>query len=63
MSKTSYKDSMGRYRTQSLFWEMRDVINGTAPIWSMKDYDLVKEGITYPSLKDFIYELFPRTRI
>jgi len=44
-----YKDTMGRYRTQSLFWEMRD--ESMAPIWCMKDYDLVKEKTTYPSLK------------
>ena len=44
-----YKDKMGRYRTQSLFWEMRD--ESMEPIWCMKDYDLVKGDITYPSLK------------
>tara|TARA_R110000823_G_scaffold200196_1_gene331204 strand:+ start:893 stop:1420 length:528 start_codon:yes stop_codon:yes gene_type:complete len=48
MSK-AYKDSMGRYRTQSLFWESRD--SSMEPVWSMKDYDLVKEDGTYKSLK------------
>ena len=50
MSKKSFKDKMGRYRTQSLFWEMRDP--SMAPIWCMKDYDLVKGDKTYPSLKN-----------
>ena len=44
-----YKDKMGRYRARSLFWEMRD--ESMEPIWCMKDYDLVKGDITYPSLK------------
>ena len=44
-----YKDKMGRYRARSLFWEMRD--ESIEPIWCMKDYDLVKDNITYPSLK------------
>lgn len=50
--KKPYKDKMGRYRTQSLFWEMRDLVNDTEPVWSMKDYDLVKDGKTYLSLKN-----------
>ena len=49
MNKT-YKDTMGRYRTQSLFWEMRDP--SMDPIWSTKDYDLVKGDKTYKSLKN-----------
>ena len=49
MNKT-YKDTMGRYRTQSLFWEMRD--SSMDPIWSTKDYDLVKGDKTYKSLKN-----------
>lgn len=44
-----YKDKMGRYRARSLFWEMRD--ESMEPVWCMKDYDLVKDDITYPSLK------------
>lgn len=47
------KDAMGRYRTQSLFWELRmkDDIDNYPPLFSLKDYDLEKDGITYPSLK------------
>jgi len=47
------KDSMGRYRTQSLFWElrMRDDVDNYPPLFSLKDYDLEKENIVYPSLK------------
>lgn len=58
MSRVKYsfsdlKDDMGRYRTQSLFWELRfkDDSDKYSPIFSLKDYDLEKEGTTYPSLK------------
>jgi hypothetical protein len=59
MSKKSFKDKMGRYRTQSLFWEMRD--ESMVPVWCMKDYDLVKGNKTYPSLKNIYmsYEHVP----
>lgn len=49
------KDSMGRYRTQSLFWEYSFLNQNREtvldPIFTIKDYDLEKEGIIYPSLK------------
>jgi hypothetical protein len=46
------KDDMGRYRTQSLFWELRhENDNRYPPIFSLKSYDLVKPEGTYPSLK------------
>jgi hypothetical protein len=47
------KDAMGRYRTQSLFWELRfkDEEDKYTPIFTLKDYDLEKDGIIYPSLK------------
>lgn len=47
------KDAMGRYRTQSLFWELRikDDPENYSPLFSLKDYDLEKDGIIYPSLK------------
>ncbi len=59
------KDAMGRYRTQSLFWELRikedENLRGSiedtssprnySPLFSLKDYDLEKDGIIYPSLK------------
>jgi|TARA_R110000772_G_scaffold63866_1_gene142771 hypothetical protein len=44
-----YKDKMGRYRTQSLFWEKRD--EEMQPIWTLKEEDIVRNDITYPSLK------------
>lgn len=54
-SFSELKDSIGRYRTQSLFWEFaflnQDRENPLDPIFTLKDYDLVKEGIIYPSLK------------
>lgn len=58
MSRKSYKyqelkDDMGRYRTQSLFWEYRFKEDEAKypPLFTIKDYDLEKDGITYPSLK------------
>lgn len=47
------KDDMGRYRTQSLFWELRmkEDTEKYSPIFTLKDYDLVKDTVTYPSLK------------
>jgi hypothetical protein len=49
------KDNQGRYRTQSLFWEYaflnRDRETILDPIFTIKDYDLTKDGIIYPSLK------------
>lgn len=64
-SFSDLKDAMGRYRTQSLFWELRmkgdenlrGSTDGTSsprnytPLFTLKDYDLEKDGITYPSLK------------
>lgn len=51
------KDKMGRLRTQSLFWEYsylhkdKEAEDNLDPLFSLKDYDIVKDGITYPSLK------------
>lgn len=47
------KDDMGRFRTQSLFWELRmkEETEKYPPIFSLKDYDLEKDTIVYPSLK------------
>lgn len=44
----SFKDTMGRYRTKSLFIEH---INDSYPaFFTTKSYDVVKKGITYHSL-------------
>lgn len=53
------KDSDGRWRTASLFWEKR--VDGYDPIWSLKDEDHEVEGIVYPSLKKiyFSYDHIP----
>lgn len=54
-SFSELKDSIGRYRTQSLFWEFaflnqdRDTV--LEPIFTLKDYDVEKDGVIYPSLK------------
>ena len=56
VKKYSYnelKDDLGRYRTQSLFWELRfrEDEEKYPCFFTLKDYDLEKEGILYPSLK------------
>lgn len=43
------KDKQGRYRTVSLFWELRH--DGLDPVYSLKDYDHEVAGKVYPSLK------------
>ena len=54
-SFSELKDSIGRYRTQSLFWEFaflnQDRDNVLEPIFTLKDYDLKKGKVVYPSLK------------
>jgi len=44
------KDSMGRYRLTSLFWETR-TSKDLEPLWTTKDEDYKVGGKTYPSLK------------
>jgi hypothetical protein len=43
------KDSQGRFRTMSLFWEFRQ--SDFEPLYSIKGYDLEKGDKTFPSLK------------
>lgn len=47
------KDRLGRYRTQSLFWEYRkaNLIEDYPPIFTIKDRQHTVDGVTYPSLK------------
>jgi len=49
MQHDKLKDSQGRYRTTSLFWEFRQP--GFEPLYSIKGYDLEKPEGIYPSLK------------
>jgi hypothetical protein len=49
MTKDIKKDTQGRYRTQSLFWEMRS--SALDPIYTTKDEDIVRDKVTYKSLK------------
>jgi|7_EtaG_2_1085326.scaffolds.fasta_scaffold72240_1 hypothetical protein len=49
---SSLKDEMGRYRTQSLFWELRyGSSDKYKPIFTLKDRDLKKGKETFLSLK------------
>ena len=41
--------SAGRYRTKSLFWELRTT--GDNPKFTTKSEDIIRDGITYLSLK------------
>lgn len=46
------KDDSGRYRTQSLFWELRyGTEEKLPPIFTLKSEDLEKDGVNYISLK------------
>lgn len=52
---SSMKDDYGRYRTASLFWELRrsadDRSERYPPMFSLKDADFEHDGVMYPSLK------------
>lgn len=50
------KDSMGRYRTRSLFYEYRD--EQYPAFWTLGDFDIEREGKSYPSLR-LIYMSYP----
>ena len=52
------RDSQGRYRTQSLFWELRQ--EGYEYLWTLFEEDLIKEGKKVPSLKK-IYMSYAHT--
>lgn len=49
--RSQMKDRIGRYRTQSLFWETRSDEKGYIPLFTRKNYDHTVDGIVYPSLK------------
>lgn len=49
MNHTKFKDEMGRYRTQSLFWELRH--ENYEAHFTLKDYDIERDGKHYVSLK------------
>jgi len=55
----SHKDLISEgnnlHRTGSLFKELYR-LGKQQPIWTVKDYDLVQDGITYPSLKELYLE-------
>ena len=44
-----FKDSLGRYRTSSLFYEYTQ--KGLTPLWTVQDQTRVVGDVTYPSLK------------
>jgi len=44
-----FKDSLGRYRTSSLFYEYAQ--KGLTPLWTVQDQTRVVGDISYPSLK------------
>ena len=50
-----FKDSLGRYRTSSLFYEY--AVKGLPPIWTMQDQTRVVGEVTYPSLKVLYMEM------
>jgi hypothetical protein len=50
-----FKDSLGRYRTSSLFYEY--AVKGMSPKWTMQDQTRVVGEVTYPSLKVLYMEM------
>lgn len=48
------KDTQGRWLTQALFWEHR--LPNYDPIFTLKEYDLEKDGVVYKSLKKLYLE-------
>ena len=50
-----FKDSLGRYRTSSLFYEY--AVKGISPKWTIQDQSREVGGITYPSLKVLYMEM------
>ena len=53
MENISYKDDIGRYRTQSLFWELRHGVDTVKypPVFTTKDDDIERDGVEYKSMK------------
>jgi len=50
VNPNKYKDTMGRFRTQSLFYEMK--YEGYAPMFTLKDQDHEVAGVVYRSLRE-----------
>jgi len=50
-----FKDSLGRYRTSSLFYEY--AVKGMTPKWTIQDQTRVVGEVTYPSLKVLYMEM------
>lgn len=50
-----YKDKIGRYLTQALFWETRT--EGYTPVFTLKDQDHTVNGVTYKSLRKVYMEI------
>jgi len=55
-------DSMSRMKSNSLFWEFRYGSDNYTPLFTIKDEDIVRDGITYYSLKKIYmsYEHIPK---
>lgn len=49
-----YKDTMGRFRTQSLFWEFK--YRAFIPVFTLKDEDHTVKGVTYISMRRLYLE-------
>lgn len=56
-SKDKYKDSKGRWRTVSLFWELRNNTTSTEdPLFTLAETHRIIDGVTYQSLKQLYLE-------
>ena len=62
-NRNIWKDHLSRWRTKSLFWEMSADAQrkSVPPLYTMYEDDIVRDGVTYPSLKKiyFSYDHIP----
>ncbi len=57
LSKPPYKDSNGRFITQSLFYETKSPGAEAGPFFTLKDYDHTVDGVVYPSMKNLYIDM------
>lgn len=55
-NKPCWKDSLGRWHTRALFIETSNNKDACPPLYTIQNESLVRDGITYPSLKKIYME-------
>ena len=54
VDNSKFKNKRGAFLTNACFWEFR--ADGYEPMYTLKEKDLVVDGVTYPSLKRLYLE-------